>query len=180
MALLTVVCLRWFSLSLCLHLSIEILLKEESLVLPHFFAPSLFCFCELLGVYFLLGVITCHLFGAHIVPPLAVQNSVSVCPCNMPTSSGLVLSLGPPLLPCTPQCSRLICLHCPCPRISQFTKEPLVASVGEWCLKWCYWSVTNSLLLTLISGQCFRKPVTEWKCPSKFIRWNPNPPVWWS
>ena len=111
------------------------------------------------------------LTDAHIVPPSAIQNSFSMCPCNMPTSSGLVLFWGPPSLSCTPQCSRFICFRCPCTRISQFTKERLVASVGEWCLKWCYRSVTNSLLLTMISGQCFRKPLlqTESAPPNSYV-----------
>lgn len=140
------------------------------MILPHILFNHLY-HCELLGIYFLLWLITCHLLMLtlfHLQP----FRTLSVCALVIcPHPLVLFCFGGPPSLSCTPQCSRFICFRCPCPRISQFTKECLVASVGEWCLKWYYRSVTNSLLLTLISGQCFRKPLlqTESAPPDSYV-----------
>lgn len=66
----------------------------------------------------------------HIVPPSAIQNSFSMCPCNMPTSSWSCFCFGgPPSLSCTPQCSRFICFRCPC---LESVSSPRVLSCFCW------------------------------------------------
>ena len=180
MASVTVVCLRWFSISLCLHLLIEILLKEESLILPHFFVHS-FISLWAPGDLFSSLAYNLSLTDAHIVPPSAIQNSFSMCPCNMPTSSGLVLFWG----------SSLTFLHSTMLQVYLFSLPlPWNQSVHQRVLSCFCWRMVFKMVLSkchqLIAFNIdFRSvlqkaSVTDWKCPSRFICWNPNPSVWCS